>query len=170
VTDIAIRAMTVSDARVLADAFAAQGWDTPVDRYLGYVRDQAKGSRDAMVASLQGEIAGYVTIRWSSEYAPFRVEGIPEIQDLNVLQRFQRRAIATHLVDAAEERIALRSPTAGIGVGMDASYGAAQRMYTRRGYVPDGLGLTHRGRHVAWGDLVPVDDDLVLYLTRQLRD
>ena len=67
-----------------------------------------------------------------------------------------------------EERIAARSRVAGIGVGMTADYGAAQRLYVRRGYVPDGRGLMTGGRPVAFGESVPVDDDLVLYFTREL--
>jgi hypothetical protein len=58
---------------------------------------------------------------------------------------------------------------AGIGVGMDPDYGAAQRLYVRRGYVPDGRGLTSHGQAVRWGEMVTVDDALVLWFTKTLR-
>ena len=72
-------------------------------------------------------------------------------------------------MDAAEARATERSDLVGIGVGMDPDYGPAQAMYVRRGYVPDARGLTSHGRHIAWGDTVKVDDDLVLYFTKAVR-
>jgi hypothetical protein len=52
---------------------------------------------------------------------------------------------------------------------MTAEYGAAQRLYVQRGYLPDGLGLHWRNRHVQLGDEVKVDDDLGLYFTKELE-
>ncbi len=72
------------------------------------------------------------------------------------------------LLDAAEATIATRSPIAGIGVGLYAAYGAAQRLYARRGYVPDGRGIMSGGVAVPAGAQVRVDDDLVLMMTRRL--
>lgn len=56
----------------------------------------------------------------------------------------------------------------GIGVGLYADYGAAQRLYPKLGYRPDGRGITYREHPVAPGSSVPVDDDLVLWMTRRL--
>jgi ribosomal protein S18 acetylase RimI-like enzyme len=113
--------------------------------------------------------AGYVTVVWVSGYRPFAQAGIPEIQDLNVLPQFRRRGIASALMDAAEAAIAARAETAGIGVGLYADYGAAQLMYLRRGYLPDGRGIAYRGATVAPATRVPVDDDLVLMMARRLH-
>ena len=63
---------------------------------------------------------------------------------------------------------AKRASNVGIGVGMGADYGAAQRLYVRLGYVPDGRGVTYAALPVKRGDRVVVDDDLVLYLTKRL--
>ena len=41
--------------------------------------------------------------------------------------------------------------------------------YILRGYVPDGLGLAYKGKPVIPGEMVKVDDDLILYLTKELR-
>jgi GNAT superfamily N-acetyltransferase len=105
---------------------------------------------------------------WHPDYAPLRENGIPEIQDLNVLPPFRRRGIGSRLLDAAEEIVASRSAEVGIGFGLYADYGAAQRLYVRRGYVPDGRGASHRGRFVLGGELVVADDDLVIHLTKRL--
>jgi len=72
-------------------------------------------------------------------------------------------------MDKAENEIAKKSPVAGIGVGMTADYGAAQRMYVLRGYIPDGRGLHYKDHYPVYGETVTVDDDLALYLTKKLR-
>ncbi|HJQ28955.1 MAG TPA: hypothetical protein VJ827_06415 [Rubrobacter sp.] len=51
---------------------------------------------------------------------------------------------------------------------MTPDYGAAQRLYVLRGYVPDGMGLALDGRPVRRGDRITIDDRLVLYMTRVL--
>lgn len=51
---------------------------------------------------------------------------------------------------------------------MVTDYNAAQRLYARRGYVPDGLGVTYEGRYVDEGQQVPMDDALVLHFTKDL--
>ena len=76
--------------------------------------------------------------------------------------------IGTQLMDKAENEIAKISTIAGIGVGMTPDYGAAQRLYILRGYIPDGLGLYWKDHHVQYGEAVRVDDDLALYLTKVL--
>ena len=113
--------------------------------------------------------AGYLTIRWHSDYPPFHEENIPEVQDFNVLPQFRRQGIGNCLMDEAERRIAERSSVVGIGVGMYPDYGTAQRMYVKRGYIPDGRGLYFRAHFVAPGEWVMVDDDLVLYFTKVLK-
>ena len=93
----------------------------------------------------------------------------PEIQDLNVLPRFRRRGIASAMLDRAEGEAARRSPVVAIGVGLHPGYNAAQVLYVRRGYVPNGLGVTYGDRFVKEGESVPFDDSLVLHLTKELE-
>lgn len=163
---VMLRALRAEDAEPIAAAFAAQGWRKPAAQYVAYMRQQEAGDRDVLVAEVNGAFAGYVTIVWESDYLPFRAEGIPEIVDLNVLIKYRRQGIATALLDKAERRIGKRSRIAGIGVGMTGDYGAAQILYVRRGYRPDGRGLAVRGVSSQHGDQVMVDDDLTLYLTK----
>ncbi len=99
---------------------------------------------------------------------PFKEAKIPEIVDFIVLQRFQRRGIGTALMDEAELRIKSRSPYAGIGFGITPDYGAAQILYVKRGYVPDGHGLVSGARSVAYGEQVEINDELALYLVKEL--
>lgn len=55
-----------------------------------------------------------------------------------------------------------------IGAGLTADYGDAQNLYVKRGYRPDGLGVTSNYQPVSWGDRVIVDDDLVLWFRKEL--
>jgi GNAT superfamily N-acetyltransferase len=168
VSDLQIGPLTADDIPEIVAAFAAIGWNKPATQYERYLEEQTRGERDVFVAHYADAFAGYLTVVWASPYLPFREANIPEIQDLNVLPPRRRCVIASRLLDVAENRIAGRSPFAGIGVGMDADYGAAQRLYVKCGYVPDGHGLTYQRRSLAWGETVTVDDELVLYFTKSL--
>jgi GNAT superfamily N-acetyltransferase len=162
-----IRALRDDDPEVISAAFTANGWDKPVSQYEKYLADQRDGLRDVLVATVDDEFAGYVTVWWESAYEPF--DGIPEISDFNVLPQFRRRGIGSGLMDAAEALVAERSDVVGIGVGLYADYGTAQRMYVRRGYLPDGRGLVYDGKQVPPGDLVRNDDAANLMFTKSLR-
>jgi GNAT superfamily N-acetyltransferase len=165
-----IRPLRATDPPVIAAAFAAIGWAKPREQYERYLAEQEAGRRNVFVAWVGGVFAGYVTLVWQPDYAPFRAEGIPEIQDFNVLPAFRRRGIGSALLDAAEALAGSRSPVVGIGVGLDPDYGPAQRLYVKRGYVPDGRGITWQNRTVAYRDQVLVDDELVLWLIRSLGE
>ena len=157
------------DIPQIAKAFEQLGWNKPESQYERYLIEQAFEIRDVYVAFLEEQFAGYVTICWTSSYEPFQKEGIPEIVDFNVLPEFRRQGIGTQLMDKAESEIARKSMIAGIGVGMTPDYGAAQRMYVLRGYVPDGRGLHHKNHFPKYGEQVTMDDDLALYLTKELK-
>lgn len=157
-----------ADIEEMVAAFAVLGWQKPASQYLRYLQDQRDGQRVVLVARCAGQFVGYVTIVWASHYLPFRVAEIPEIADFNVLPQWRRRGIGSRLLDLAEARIAARSAVAGIGVGLFVDYGAAQRLYVQRDYIPDGRGIVWRERTVLPGETVVADDDLVLYFTKVL--
>jgi GNAT superfamily N-acetyltransferase len=167
--DLTVRVMGEDDVDPVVAAFAGCGWDKPASQFQRYLAEQSRGERVVLLALLTRDVAGYLTIVWQSSYQPFREARIPEIVDFNVLPHLRRRCIGARLLDAAEQFIGERSPVAGIGVGMDPDYGAAQRLYVRRGYVPDGRGLTSHGQAVRWGETVTVNDALVLWFTKTLR-
>ena len=165
-----IRLLEERDVQPVSAAFEAAGWTNKrPDLFEGYLTEQAEGRRIILLALLSGEVAGYLTVVWRTTYPPFRQKGIPEIQDFNVLPPLRRRGIGGRLMGEAERLIAERSSVAGIGFGLTADYGAAQRMYAKRGYVPDGMGLWYKDRYVGPGDRVTADDELALYLTKRLR-
>jgi ribosomal protein S18 acetylase RimI-like enzyme len=163
-----IHLLESKDITLIAKAFKELGWNKPQSQYESYWLEQELQIRNVYVAYMQEQFAGYLTICWKSGYEPFRERNIPEITDFNVLPAFRRMGIGSQLMDKAENEIAKVNPIAGIGVGMTPDYGAAQRLYVLRGYIPDGFGLHWRDHHVQNGEAVRVDDDLALYLTKVL--
>ena len=124
------------------------------------------------VAHVNNQFAGYVTLKWQSGYESFARNNIPEIMDLNVLPPFRKCGVASMLLDIAEKIAASKSDVVGIGVGLyggsDGGYGAAQKLYVRRGYIPDGEGITYNYQHAIPGNSYSLDDDLVLMCTKKL--
>jgi GNAT superfamily N-acetyltransferase len=167
VTEYAIRALRDDDPVVMSAAFDEIGWNKPVSQYEKYLAQQREGSRSVLVATVDDEFAGYVTVNWNSPYEPF--DGVPEVQDFNVLPKFRRRGIGSGLMDAAEALVAERSDVVAIGVGLYADYGTAQRMYVRRGYIPDGRGILYELKEVPPGEMIRVDDEAILMFSKPLR-
>jgi ribosomal protein S18 acetylase RimI-like enzyme len=166
---ILIRGLIEDDCEIISKAFAAQNWHKPQAQYEKYFREQREGKRAVLTALFENEFAGYLTVVWKPDFAPFREKAIPEIADFNVLIKFRERGIGGALLDAAENLIAAAHKTVGIRVGLTGDYGAAQRMYCRRGYAPDGLGISQNGIFPRYGDKIIVDDDLALSFTKKLK-
>ena len=145
------------------------GWEKPAGYFAALLARQARGELGLLLALSESTYLGHCSLVWRSAYPGFRDRGIPETQDLNVRPDFRRRGIGSALLDEAERRIAERSDFAGIGFGLYADYGAAQRLYVKRGYVPDGRGLHYGVNPAVAGETYRVDDDLVLYLVKILR-
>ena len=165
---IHVRFLEEGDAPSIAAAFQNLGWNKPESQYQRYLHEQMAGGRTCFVATLEGQFAGYVTVNWQPTYPGFADLSIPEIQDLNVLTAYRRKGVAGHLLDRAEAEVAQRSVVVGIGVGLHPGYNAAQRLYVKRGYIPDGRGITYRNQFVDEGAQVRLDDDLVMHFTKQL--
>ena len=164
-----IRLLEEGDPPRIAAAFENIGWNKPAGRYRRYLQEQVAGTRTCFVTSVDGQFAGYVTVNWRPTYVGFADLNIPEIQDLNVLPIFRRKGIASRLLDRAETEVARYSSIVGIGVGLPPGYSAAQRLYVKRGYIPDGRGITFRDQFVDEGAQVRLDDDLVMHFTKRLR-
>jgi GNAT superfamily N-acetyltransferase/Ser/Thr protein kinase RdoA (MazF antagonist) len=157
----------------ISEAFNQIGWNKPPSLFEGYLKEVEQGARLVWMAHLHDQCAGYVTLNWQSQYESFAAARIPEIMDLNVLPPFRKVGVGSMLLDIAEKEAATKSEVVGIGVGLyagtDGGYGPAQRLYVKRGYIPDGKGVTYNYDHTIPGNSYPLDDDLVLWFTKKLR-
>ncbi len=131
------------------------------------VEEQKDGVRDVLLALRGGEPVGFVMLNGRPQYALYKRLEIPEIQDLNVVPEMRRRGIATALIHRCENMAREKGCAhIGIAVGVDSGYGAAQRLYVKLGYIPDGHGITYDREPVRRGEFRAVDDDLCLMMVK----
>ena len=134
-----------------------------------YLTEHMEPGGISLVATSGADTVGYVAIIWQSGYAGFRSRGIPLVHQILVSEPWRRRGVGTLLMDAAEQQAADRGiATLGITVGLFDEYGPAQRMYGRRGYVPDGRGACQGQRPLSEGTQVRLDHDVIIWLTKEI--
>ena len=138
---IIIRDLQQSDAQIITDEEIAQGWNANVDKYEMRLKHQAEGKSIALVAEYDGNIAGYINIYPNSQWGSFANQGFSEIIDFGVLVKYRKNGIGSKLMDIAEQIAFTYSDVVYLGVGLHSGYGSAQRMYVKRGYIPDGSGI-----------------------------
>lgn len=166
---IRIRSMMPQDAKALYDTYASYGWHPNLATYEKYYRDQQQGSRIVLIPELDGCIKGQCTLDLQPTEGPWGGKGIPEIVDLTVFTEARGRGIGNKLLDAAEKEAAAMADSVYLAVGVHSGYGPAQRIYVKRGYIPDGNGVWYRGSILDEYAPCVNDDDLVLFLLKQLR-
>lgn len=166
---ILIRDMVKSDAQIITDEEIAQGWQASVDKYEMRLQHQSEGKSISLVAEYQGNVTGYINIYPNSEWGAFAGQGYPEIVDFGVLVKYRRHGIGSKLMDIAEQIASKYADIVYLGVGMHNGYGSAQRMYVKRGYIPDGTGVWYKDKVCEQYSDCCNDDDLVLYLSKGLR-
>lgn len=166
---IVIRNMRHSDAQVITDGEIAQGWDASAEKYEMRLRHQAEGRAIALVAEYEGNVAGYINVYPNSPWGAFANRGYPEIMDFGVLEKYRRKGIGGKLMDIAEQIASEYSDLVYLGVGLHSGYGSAQRLYVKRGYVPDGSGVWYKDEVCGQYADCCNDDDLVLYLSKRLK-
>ena len=139
--ELVIRDMEEADAQVFYDEYTAQGWHPEVAYYRMRSREHAEGKCVALTAVYQGYPAGAVYVYLTANEGPFKGKDWPIIVDFGVLQKYQRKGIGNRLMDVAEQIASQHADTVCLGVGLCKEYGSAQRMYIKRGYIPDGSGV-----------------------------
>ena len=168
--ELVIRNMEEADAQVFFDEYTAQGWHPEVEYYLMRMREQAEGKCVALTAAYQGHLAGSVYVYQNAHEGPFKEKGYPIIVDFGVLKKYQRKGIGNKLLDVAEQIAGQYADTVCLGVGLCDAYGSAQRMYVKRGYIPDGSGVWYQDKQcIQYETVCTIDDDLVLFLSKSLH-
>ena len=167
-TKCSIRKMQEYDIKNLSQGFINQGWPGREEILARYFLEQKSKEREVLVAEIDGVVAGYITIIPDAKQWPF-AEIYPELSDFNVFEPFQNQGIGNLLMEEAEKRVKLISDRVTLGVGLHSGYGPAQRLYIKRGYIPDGSGVWYRNQPLEMNATIQNNDDLVLYLSKKFE-
>ena len=167
---VEIRELLEADLPLLAATEGGPAWHGAWDQWrTTYLVEHQQGQRVCLVAIEDGRAVGYGSLIWRPRYPPFAEAGVPEISDMVVAEGCRGLGIGSRLIEAFEARAkAAGRTTIGIGFALYADYGRAQRLYVRRGFVPDGRGVTYDNAPATPGQTYRLDDDLVLWLTKPL--
>ncbi|WNS45394.1 GNAT family N-acetyltransferase [Paenibacillus sp. MMS20-IR301] len=163
---VLIRQMGDNDIAIIHGGLLSHDVSKPLDYIESCWKENLAGQRMTLLAFRGHEFAGWGHVVFQPQYSYFADNQIPEIQNFDIIPPFRHRGIGSVLAEALEEAAFARSRTIGIGFGLYASYGTAQRMYIRRGFIPDGRGLMYDNIPAEPGSQVRVDDELTLYLTK----
>ena len=166
---IKIRSMVPEDAKTLYDTYLSYGWHPDIKVYENYYREQEKGARLVFIAEYQGTVKGQCTLVLQPAEGPWSGQGFPEIFDLTVFFDAHEKGIGNKLLDAAENEASKRADMVYLAVGLHSGYGPAQRIYVKRGYIPDGTGVWYQGKVLDQYAPCVNDDDLVLFLSKRFR-
>jgi acetyltransferase, GNAT family len=159
--------MQESDIQDLSRGFISQGWPSREEILTRYFKEQESGEREVLVAEVEGAVAGYITILPDAKQGPFAGMA-PELSDFNVFEPFQNQGIGNLLLEEAEKRVRIISDKVTLGVGLHSGYGPAQRLYIKRGYIPDGTGVWYQNHQPAMNAVCEDIGELVLYLSKNL--
>lgn len=166
-----IREMQEKDIETLIEIFCFP-WSSiqaTRDKWKNYYQEHRKHIRTVYLLEKQMQLIGYASLLRESNYPDFKHKGIPEINDLWILDAYRKQGYGKTLIQYLE-KIAYQEKYSqiGIGVGLYNDYGSAQKLYVNLGYVPDGQGVTYKGDHIVPGDSYPIDDDLLIWLKKDL--
>lgn len=135
---------------------------------------QKDGESFALLAFFDGQIAGCVFLFQKCRWGGLRNLGLPSIVDLYVMERYRKSGVGTALLYVAEDMAAQYNDKIYLNVPINSAHGAAQKLYMKRGYVPDGSGLYHDPDGNGHCEVCPVnamcmnDDNLTLCLVKAL--
>ena len=167
--DIIIRDMVETDPKIITDEEIAQGWvNQKEEKYTQRLKDVADGKCVALVAEYKGNVAGYFNVYPNSMGGSFGGKGLPELVDFGVLMKYRNHGIGNTLMQVAENIAKKYSDTVYLGVGLHRDYGSAQRMYIKRGFIPDGTGLWWQGKNLEPYADMKNDDETAIYMSKKL--
>lgn len=130
--------------------------------------NQEKQECSALLAVYDEVVAGYVFLYYRCRWGALGNCGLPGVVDLIVFEPYRNRGIATALMDAAEEIAGKYSDRVYLEVCLNRDYGPAQRLYAKRGYLPDGKGVYYEGVVCENDAVIRNDDELTICMIKEL--
>lgn len=165
---ITVRDMRMEDALSLFDMEKKLRYGDAENRFPGRIADAEAGRCRALAALWDDQAVGYISVYYEAEKGPFAGKGVPGIEDFGVLSTHRRRGVGNRLMEAAEQIAAQCCGRVWLAVGLHHWYGPAQRMYGKRGFIPDGSGVWYGDKVAEAYAAVSNDDELNLYLVKEL--
>ena len=166
--ELKIRNMEKNDIISIYNLFKSQGWDKPINILENYFNEQKNNKRKVFIGVIDNEIVGYATLLPNDENGAFKNKNIPIISDFNVFIKYQNKGIGNKILDFIENEVKNYSKEICLGVGLHNGYGKAQRLYFKRGYIPDGSGVWYKDEILKPYTSCINDDELILYLSKKL--
>lgn len=140
--DLLIRTISESGTKVLCTEEIAQGrLGATEQKYLRRLTDNASGKSIALIAEYKGRVAGYVNVYSNTIKDDAANKEYCNIVDFGGLKKYRNHGVGSRLMHTAEQIASEYADTVFIGVALHSGYGSAQRMYVKRGYIPDGKGV-----------------------------
>lgn len=165
--DVDIRLMDYNDIPFICKAAGDES-----EQHIIYLRkqleNQDKQECSALLALYRGQIAGHVFLYYKCKWGGLANCDLPCVIDLFVFKKYRKRGIATALMDVAEKIASKYSDKVYLDVCLNSEYGQAQRLYVRRGYVPDGKGVYYEEKVCETNAICKNDDELTLCLIKKL--
>lgn len=166
-TNIDIRIMHYNDIYSICKADNDESEENKA--YLkNQLQNQEKQECRALLALYNGNVAGYVFLYYKCKWGGLANCGIPGIVDLIVFQRYRNKGVATALMDTVEEIAKQHCNKVYLDVCLNSDYGAAQRLYIKRGYIPDGNGVYYKEKILLKNTICKNDDELTLCLVKKI--
>lgn len=133
-------------------------------KWIKYYNEHKDQVRTLAVIEMD-KIVGYGSLLRKSKY----FDSTPEIHDLWIAEEHRQKGLGKQLIAHFENQARTEGyRELGVGVGLYKDYGPAQKLYFHMGFQPDGNGITYACQPVKPGEKYPVDDDLILWLTKSL--
>lgn len=166
-----IRNLRIEDLNKLVTIFTFpwSNFEATLKLWEQWFKEQQEGIRTVCVLERDNQFLGYGSLLRMSQYHFFREKNIPEINAIWIDESFRKQGLGKHLIEHLESIASKEGyKTIGIGVGLYKDYGPAQKLYFKMGYQPDGNGITYKDQWVIPGEQHPVDDDLLIWLSKSL--
>lgn len=166
--EIVVRDMVASDPQSIYEAELEQGWHPSLEAYQKRFEEMNDSIMVTLVAEFKDNVAGHINLIWNPADGAFAGMGIPEVFDFGVFEKYRRHGIGNIMMDVVEGLARGKSDKICLGVGVAHAYGSAQRMYVKRGYIPDGTGVWYQNQICPQYTPCNNDDDLILFFVKEL--
>lgn len=142
------------------------------EKNIAYLKNQLNNQDNqecsALIALYQGKVAGYVFLYYKCRWGGLANCKIPGVVDLIVFEEYRKKGIATNLMNVAEDIAKRHGDKVYLDVCLCSEYGPAQRLYIKRGYLPDGKGVYYEEKVLEADAICKNNDELTLCLVKEL--